>query len=110
MAITKAEDVEYLERQLRMLRAKASKTAHWRRIANLEKQLERARALRAAEKSRTEKRLASLTSSFARSAERIRARALADAERRKARRERAEERRTARANRLREQIKNQQGA
>lgn len=106
MAITTARDVEKLEAQLRKLRRQAIRADHAQRVARLERQIELAKRLRARELERTEDRLASLTSSFNRSAERIRARALRDAERRKARRDRATEARTARAKRLREQIAN----
>ena len=104
MAITRAKDVERLEAKLRKLRRQAIRADHARRVARLERQIERAKRMRAAEIAATEKRLASLTSSFERSAERIRARAEAEAARRAARRARAEERRAARAKRLQDQI------
>ena len=104
MAVTRAADLERLERQLAKLRKSAIKSDRAVRVARLERQIERSKRLRARELERTTKRLGTLTASFQNSAERIHARNDARAAGRLARRAAEQARRDARAARLRERI------
>jgi hypothetical protein len=104
MAVTRAKDLKALEAKLAKLRRSAIRSDRAERVRQLEKQIERAKALLAKEAAARLKRTSSLTASFKRSAERIQARAQAREEQAKARRAAAADRRAKRAERLQNQI------